>query len=546
MPPPEPVATADAFPLFSSAGFETGGFAAACRYTPAIADRGSIDLVRAAVKVRAQRGIEDLNNRLRAMPATAPERPFLTFQMHATIGLLLMYEGKFDEAAGWTQTARWKAPHRPARRPAREPSGFAGRDPPAGAKPKIAWSASGRRAASFRSQPRPYTSGHRARARQSAIFASTLPSGPKTSACRWLLNIAYMTVGEYPDKVPADQLIGLERFQSTVDIGRFDNVATAAGLTVRGANMAGGSVFDDFTGDGLPDILASSYDTDLGASLFVNKGDGTFDDRSVSSGLTAQPLAFNVSSADFDNDGRLDVLLLRGGWEKPARLSLLRNKGDGLFDDVTLASGPGRGNRGAFGAWGDFDNDGKVDLFVCGEYGINYGDGLYGGEATLSLSDPQTAAGSITIAATARLSMSPQPPASPTTGSPRVQPGEIMTPTACSTFTSPTSEAATASTTIAAMEHSMTSPSASALSSPKKASPAGSGTLITTAASISSSMITGPTFRTPPRATSACPKPQKPSAALPQHRAPRLPRRGTRGRLERDRTRHGIKLRRHR
>ena len=91
--------------------------------------------------------------------------------------------------------------------------------------------------------------------------------------------------------------------------------------------MAGGSVFDDFSGDGLPDILTSSFDVDLGGSLFVNRGDGTFDDRSSSSGLEEQPLAVNTTQADFDNDGHLDVLLLRGGWEKPARLSLLRNKG---------------------------------------------------------------------------------------------------------------------------------------------------------------------------------------------------------------------------
>ena len=45
----------------------------------------------------------------------------------------------------------------------------------------------------------------------------------------------------------------------------------------------------------------------------------------------------NVTRADFDNDGDLDVLLLRGGWEKPLRLSLLRNDGGGVFTDVTVA-----------------------------------------------------------------------------------------------------------------------------------------------------------------------------------------------------------------
>ena len=84
--------------------------------------------------------------------------------------------------------------------------------------------------------------------------------------------------------------------------------------------------------------------------------------------LGDQVYALNVTRADFDNDGDLDVLLLRGGWEKPLRLSLLRNRGDGIFDDVTVASGLAQPIATESAAWGDYDNDGLLDLFVCGEY----------------------------------------------------------------------------------------------------------------------------------------------------------------------------------
>ena len=67
-----------------------------------------------------------------------------------------------------------------------------------------------------------------------------------------------------------------------------------AGLTSRGPNQAGGSVFDDFNGDGLPDLFTTSLDADLGASLFLNRGDGTFEDRSASAGLGDQVYALNV------------------------------------------------------------------------------------------------------------------------------------------------------------------------------------------------------------------------------------------------------------
>ena len=50
------------------------------------------------------------------------------------------------------------------------------------------------------------------------------------------------------------------------------------------------------------------------------------------------------------------------------RLSLLRNKGDGVFEDVTVAAGLGEPIATESAAWGDYDNDGWLDLFVCGEY----------------------------------------------------------------------------------------------------------------------------------------------------------------------------------
>ncbi len=130
--------------------------------------------------------------------------------------------------------------------------------------------------------------------------------------------------------------------------------------------MFGGSIFDDFTGDGRPDIFVCSADCDLDAALFVNRGD-RFEDRGPAAGLAGQGLAANASHADFDNDGRLDVLLLRGGWEAPYRLSLLRNKGEGVFEDVTVAAGLAIPIQSQSGAWGDFDNDGFVDLYVVGE-----------------------------------------------------------------------------------------------------------------------------------------------------------------------------------
>jgi hypothetical protein len=376
--------------VFSAGGFENAGFGVATGYTGPIEDRRSLEQVRQAVRGRAQRGLEGLIASLRSIAPDSPDRAMSRFQILGTMALLFMSSGRLEEAAASLEHAL-SEPDDP-----RVPRGLRSnlramlgvvhlrRGETANCVECI-----GPSSCIFPIAPEAVhlqTSGSREAIRH---FRTYLEQSPDDLGIRWLLNIAYMTLGEYPDKVPPELLISLHPFQSRLDVGRFENVASRAGLTVRGANLAGGSVFDDFTGDDLPDLLTSSYDVDLGASFFVNRGDGTFEDRSVSSGLASQPLAINTSHADFDNDGHLDVLLIRGGWETPYPLSLLRNKGNGVFEDVTTRAGLAEPIASHSAAWGDFDNDGHVDLYVCGEFATTHRDGLFPGAKDASLSARQ-------------------------------------------------------------------------------------------------------------------------------------------------------------
>jgi hypothetical protein len=377
-----------ALPLFGAGGFETGGFSTAGRFTGPIADRGSIEQMREAIATRAQRGIDASLAELRSIPKGDPARGMRAAQSDGNIAYLLMYEGKFADAASWTERAIADAE-------------FGGAPPGLRANLRAMLGVIHMRRGETENcidclgpsscifpiaaeAVHLKTSGSREAIRH---FNEYLRERPDDLGVRWLANVAYMTLGEYPGKVPADLLIPLEPFRSKRDIGRFENIAATVGLNARGPNMAGGSVFDDFTGDGLPDVFTTSVGVDLGASLFVNLGNGLFEDRSERAGLKAQTYALNAAQADFDNDGRLDVLLLRGGWENPARLSLLRNTGDGVFEDVTLAAGLGEPIASHSAAWGDFDNDGRLDLFVCGEFAASASDGLFSSDNSLTLAD---------------------------------------------------------------------------------------------------------------------------------------------------------------
>jgi tetratricopeptide (TPR) repeat protein len=197
-------------------------------------------------------------------------------------------------------------------------------------------------------------------------FLNFLKQQPDNLEVRWLLNLAYMTVGEYPNKVPAAYRIAPATFASAEDVGHFRDVAPQAGLNV--VATAGGVIVDDFAGTGRFDVVTSNFDSCGPLHYFRNNGDGTFAERTSAAGLDGQLGGLNVIQTDYNNDGCKDILVLRGGWEVPQRKSLLRNNCDGTFTDVTAASGlaePATSSQTA--AWADVNNDGLLDLFVGNE-----------------------------------------------------------------------------------------------------------------------------------------------------------------------------------
>ncbi|HWB10753.1 MAG TPA: CRTAC1 family protein [Pirellulales bacterium] len=198
-------------------------------------------------------------------------------------------------------------------------------------------------------------------------FTEYLDRFPDDLEVRWLLNLAHMTLGEHPDKVDPRYLISLDRFtNSEFDIGKFRDIGHLVG--VNRFNQGGGAIMEDFDNDGLLDLATVAFDPSAPMGFYRNNGAGRFDDCAKAAGLENQLGGPNCVQTDYDNDGQMDIFIVRGAWLLyPERPSLLRNKGNGTFADVTDKAGLLYPMNSISASWADFDNDGWLDLFVAGE-----------------------------------------------------------------------------------------------------------------------------------------------------------------------------------
>jgi hypothetical protein len=189
----------------------------------------------------------------------------------------------------------------------------------------------------------------------------------------------------------------------------FSDVTRQAGLQTLPGILYTSVTVGDLDGDGFPDLLAAAY-TDLNrppekpvftfpndfhgadSRLYRNNGDGTFTDITDSAGLGKNPgRARKAFFADFNRDGRLDILILRD--DKPPVLYL--NRGGWKFEDKTWDAGDALTTHAFFeGAVADFNHDGKPDLALWSTHSfrvlINRGNAVFQRLDSTALPDPMT------------------------------------------------------------------------------------------------------------------------------------------------------------
>jgi len=127
----------------------------------------------------------------------------------------------------------------------------------------------------------------------------------------------------------------------------------------------GGAAFIDLDGDGDPDVVATGRSGGL-LGIFENDGTGNFIDRSATSGTPLLEHSAGICAADYDADGDMDIFITQVLLDD----ALLRNDGNFTFTDVTATAGvAGEQGAGVGAAWGDYNNDGWVDLYVSNRTG---------------------------------------------------------------------------------------------------------------------------------------------------------------------------------
>jgi len=170
--------------------------------------------------------------------------------------------------------------------------------------------------------------------------------------------------------------------------GSFTDVTVQAGLANAGdTNYGMGVAVGDYDNDGYPDIYVTNYGKN---TLYHNNGDGTFTDVTEKAGVAAGGWSVSAGFFDYDNDGKLDLFVTRyldwsveksktcgppgnptycpPGEFPPISNILYHNRGDGTFEDVSVASGiAAKKGHGLGVAFADYDGDGFTDIFVTND-----------------------------------------------------------------------------------------------------------------------------------------------------------------------------------
>ncbi|MCX6605627.1 MAG: FG-GAP-like repeat-containing protein [Acidobacteria bacterium] len=177
---------------------------------------------------------------------------------------------------------------------------------------------------------------------------------------RWMLKVALDQLGAAAPVLQKSLVFPAANTKPGPGVNlRFEDMAPALGVDRFDGN--GTCAWGDLDGDGDYDLILAGSGTFL--AVYRNDG-GKFTEVTGEVGLAGVPSGYSLNLVDYDNDGKLDLYVSLNGWSGPLKNKLFRNVG-GKFVDVSAASGADDGGDGFVSLWGDLDNDGFLDLVIA-------------------------------------------------------------------------------------------------------------------------------------------------------------------------------------
>ena len=200
------------------------------------------------------------------------------------------------------------------------------------------------------------------------IWGNLLSKQPWDYRSKWMFNLSSHLIGKDTERRLRNVFDG-KQVDGTAHLNiETSNLSKKLNLNCEG--LAGGVIIEDFDKNGLPDVFRTSWYFNHNCQLFLQTEKGRFVEQTTEFGLQGEVGGLNCVSTDYNNDGYLDIFVLRGGWLDGLGLlpnSLLKNVNGERFENVSFEIGLAGAYPSHSAAWADFNNDGWLDVVIGNE-----------------------------------------------------------------------------------------------------------------------------------------------------------------------------------